>query len=91
MFGPPVILPVSVPGRRPKWSVMIPTFNGARYLQQTLESVLTQDKGAKNMQIEVVDEPRTIRKLSLRRLARGDFVLSESREPRSNLKFQHLG
>jgi glycosyltransferase involved in cell wall biosynthesis len=60
MFDPPIILPVSVPGRRPKWSVMIPTFNVTRYLQQTLESVLVQDQGAENMQIEVVDDCSTM-------------------------------
>ena len=59
MFDPPVILPVPVPDARPKWSVMIPTFNGTRYLQQTLESVLAQDQGADNMQIEVIDDCST--------------------------------
>ena len=41
---------------RPLWSVMIPTFNCARYLTQTLETVLDQDPGPDNMQIEVVDD-----------------------------------
>jgi glycosyltransferase involved in cell wall biosynthesis len=59
MFEPPVILPVPVSAARPKWSVMIPTFNGTRYLQQTLESVLAQDQGADNMQIEVIDDCST--------------------------------
>jgi glycosyltransferase involved in cell wall biosynthesis len=38
------------------WSVMIPTFNCAKYLRETLESVLLQDLGAARMQIEVVDD-----------------------------------
>jgi glycosyltransferase involved in cell wall biosynthesis len=49
---------VAVPGGivRPLWSVMIPTFNCANYLREALESVLTQDLGPTNMQIEVVDD-----------------------------------
>jgi glycosyltransferase involved in cell wall biosynthesis len=35
---------------------MIPTFNCARYLRETLESVLAQDPGPEQMQIEVVDD-----------------------------------
>lgn len=38
---------------------MIPTFNGAKYLPQALESVLAQDPGPENMQIEVVDDAST--------------------------------
>jgi glycosyltransferase involved in cell wall biosynthesis len=41
---------------RPQWSVMIPTYNSAQYLRDTLASVLSQDPGPDAMQIEVVDD-----------------------------------
>ena len=41
---------------RPFWSVMIPTYNCAEYLIRTLKSVLQQDAGPTDMQIEVVDD-----------------------------------
>src|SRR5438046_3073299 len=42
---------------RPFWSVMIPTYNPrADYLEETLNSVLQQDPGPEQMQIEVVDD-----------------------------------
>jgi glycosyltransferase involved in cell wall biosynthesis len=41
---------------RPFWSVMIPTFNCARFLRTTLESVLQQNYPPEEMQIEVVDD-----------------------------------
>jgi glycosyltransferase involved in cell wall biosynthesis len=44
---------------RPVWSVMIPTYNCAEYLRETLTSVLEQDLGAAYMQIEVVDDYST--------------------------------
>jgi glycosyltransferase involved in cell wall biosynthesis len=44
---------------RPFWSVMIPTYNGTKYLEQTLKSVLVQYPGADEMQIEVVDDCST--------------------------------
>jgi hypothetical protein len=46
-------------GARPRWSVMIPTYNCARYLEATLRSVLGQDPGPESMQIEVVDDHST--------------------------------
>jgi len=52
----PQIEPIGSGIARPLWSVMIPTFNCARYLTQTLESVLDQDPGRDIMQIEVVDD-----------------------------------
>ena len=44
---------------RPFWSVMIPTYNGTKYLEQTLKSVLKQDPGQNEMQIEVIDDCST--------------------------------
>lgn len=41
---------------RPRWSVMIPAFDCASYLPAALESVLAQDPGPAEMQIEVVDD-----------------------------------
>ncbi|NJP10529.1 MAG: glycosyltransferase family 2 protein [Leptolyngbyaceae cyanobacterium RU_5_1] len=55
----PPISPVSEGIHRPLWSVMIPTYNGTKYLEQTLKSVLEQDPGPDQMQIEVVDDCST--------------------------------
>jgi glycosyltransferase involved in cell wall biosynthesis len=54
------ILPVPEETFRPLWSVMIPTYNCADYLRETLNSVLAQDLGADVMQIEVVDDCSTL-------------------------------
>ena len=44
-------------GSRPFWSVMIPTYNPSeKYLSAALKSVLEQDEGADQMQIEVLDD-----------------------------------
>ena len=53
---PPAIAPVPPGEARPLWSVMIPTYNSARHLHETLASVLAQDPGPDRMQIEVVDD-----------------------------------
>jgi GT2 family glycosyltransferase len=45
---------------RPLWSVMIPTYNCADYLRQTLMTVLAQDPGVGVMQIQVVDDHSTL-------------------------------
>ncbi len=55
----PTVAPVRTATERPLWSVMIPTYNCARYLRETLGSVLAQDPGPKVMQIEVVDDCST--------------------------------
>jgi glycosyltransferase involved in cell wall biosynthesis len=57
---PPQI--ASQPGMesRPFWSVMIPTYNRTAYLERTLRSVLCQDPGLEEMQIEVVDDASTM-------------------------------
>jgi glycosyltransferase involved in cell wall biosynthesis len=44
---------------RSLWSVMIPTYNCARYLRDCLGSVLAQDPGIEAMHIEVVDDCST--------------------------------
>ncbi|MBS0209195.1 MAG: glycosyltransferase [Planctomycetes bacterium] len=50
------IAPVSDNGPRPFWSVMIPTYNCAQMMRQTLQSVLHQDPGPGTMQVEIVDD-----------------------------------
>jgi glycosyltransferase involved in cell wall biosynthesis len=54
-----IIPNVSHGATRPLWSVMIPTYNCAQYLRETLSSVLAQDPGVELMQIEVVDDHST--------------------------------
>ncbi len=54
-----VVAPVPAGHKRPLWSVMIPTYNCAHYLKETLESVLVQDLGKEHMEIWVVDDHST--------------------------------
>lgn len=55
----PKIEPVTEGLHRPRWSVMIPTYNRTKYLSQTLTSVLEQDIESDAMQIEVIDNCST--------------------------------
>jgi len=55
----PLISPVPHNISRPFWSVMIPTYNCANFLVETLKSVLIQDPGVAEMQVEVVDDCST--------------------------------
>lgn len=55
----PKIDPVPEGIDRPFWSVMIPTYNRTDLLAETLLSVLEQDPGSNEMQIEVVDDCST--------------------------------
>ncbi|HIK05673.1 MAG TPA: glycosyltransferase [Trichormus sp. M33_DOE_039] len=55
----PTIAPVPEGVTRPLWSVMIPTYNCAGYLRETLASVLAQDPGPDIMQIAVIDNCST--------------------------------
>jgi glycosyltransferase involved in cell wall biosynthesis len=52
--------PMSATEPRPLWSVMIPTYNCASYLRETLTSVLAQDPGPEVMQLEVIDDHSTL-------------------------------
>src|SRR6266513_6293985 len=58
---PPAINRVAADaGARPFWSIMIPTYNPRPdYLEETLHSVLQQDPGPEQMQIEVIDDRST--------------------------------
>ena len=54
------VIPPILPGvSRPTWSVLIPTYNCARFLEETLNSVLIQDPGPARMEIIVVDDHST--------------------------------
>jgi hypothetical protein len=55
----PIIEPITESSNRPFWSVMIPTYNNSKYLEQALKSILEQDPGADEMQIEVIDDCST--------------------------------
>ena len=58
-IGCPQIEPVAEGIHRPFWSVMIPSYNQIEYLEPTLRSVLEQDPGPDEMQIEVIDNCST--------------------------------
>jgi glycosyltransferase involved in cell wall biosynthesis len=82
----PTAIPVlPVDDGRPFWSVMIPTYNPrADYLEDTLHSVLQQDPGPEQMQIEVVDDCSSHgAPVELIRRIAGDRV-AVHREPRNS-------
>lgn len=56
---PPEVKPVPDNIQRPRWSVMIPAYNCSLYLAENILSVLEQDPGTDQMQIEVVDDAST--------------------------------
>jgi GT2 family glycosyltransferase len=57
--GATIVPPVPADQDRPEWSVMIPTYNCAHYLRETLASVLKHGQEPQHMQIEVVDDCST--------------------------------
>ncbi|MCH6234046.1 glycosyltransferase family 2 protein [Cognataquiflexum rubidum] len=57
--SPPKIEPILGDEPRPKWSVMIPVYNCAAFFPSAIESVLAQDLGPEDMQIEVIDDAST--------------------------------
>ena len=52
-------MPVEEKAHRPLWSVMIPAYNCYNTLGETISSVLVQDPGKDQMQIEVIDDGST--------------------------------
>jgi glycosyltransferase involved in cell wall biosynthesis len=85
MLPSPSIPGIESPGTRPYWSVMIPTYKAqADYLKEVLRSVLQQDPGPAQMQIEVVDDcsPDGAPVQLVREIA-GDRV-TVHREPKNN-------
>jgi len=56
---PPKIAPLPEDSVRPLWSVMVPVYNCTRFIPDALGSVLSQDLGEDQMQIEVVDDGST--------------------------------
>ena len=59
LFAPMPVVEATTASPRPFWSVMIPSYNSAALLVRALESVLAQDEGPDQMQIEVVDDAST--------------------------------
>ena len=53
------LMPIAKDIKRPLWTVVIPTYNCANYLKETLASLLEQDPGEALMEIIVVDDHST--------------------------------
>ena len=70
--------PVPSDAPRPRWSVLVPTYNCATYLEEALGSILAQDPGRDHMEIIVVDDcsTRDDPEEVVRRIGRGrvDFI-----------------
>ena len=81
--APPVILPLPAGTSRPKWSVMIPVYNCADYLRQTLEAVLQQAPAPEFMQIEVVDDASTDANVEALVVEVGNGRISYFRQPQN--------
>lgn len=58
-LSPPSISPIPAGQKRPVWSVMIPVYNCAEFLPDAMQSILIQDFGEEQMQIEVIDDAST--------------------------------
>lgn len=85
---PPVIKPVEAGMLRPRWSVMIPSYNCSQYLEKTITSVLSQDLGEDKMQIEVIDDFSTdddVAKL-VRQVGKGRIVFFQQTENVGSLR-----
>ena len=82
-LGYPQIMPVSATAGRPFWSVMVPVYNRTRYIEQALRSVLAQDPGPDQMQIEVVDDRSTIDGIAQIVQALGQGRVSFYQQPRN--------
>lgn len=85
---PPAILPVADQLHRPQWSVMIPVYNCAQFLPDTLQSVLAQDLGENHMQIEVVDDASTDADIAalVQEIGRGRILYFRQEANRGSLK-----
>ncbi|OIP71111.1 MAG: hypothetical protein AUK43_07050 [Oscillatoriales cyanobacterium CG2_30_40_61] len=57
--NPPKIDPIFSSQPRPFWSVIIPSYNGEKYIEQVLNSILTQAPSFEEMEIIVVDDCST--------------------------------
>ena len=53
------LTPLALNIKCPLWSVLIPTYNCAQYLRETLASILAQDPGEEVMEIIIVDDYST--------------------------------
>ncbi|HEY0743695.1 MAG TPA: glycosyltransferase [Chryseosolibacter sp.] len=79
-LSPPAVPPVVQP-IRPLWSIMIPVYNCAKYLPETLLSVLLECKDRPEVQIEVVDDASTDADIESMVAALGHGRVSYYRQP----------